>query len=66
MGQFGSEWLKSRTRKLDAWLAKLCSVPLLQSRPETVWSTRDAAPVMKPKHKAFEHILGVLGGGHRK
>ncbi len=39
---------------------------LLQSRPETVWSTRDAAPVMKPKQKAFEHILGVLGGGHRK
>jgi pyruvate,water dikinase len=39
---------------------------LLQSRPETVWSQRETGPVMQPKDKAIDHVLGILGGGHRK
>jgi pyruvate,water dikinase len=39
---------------------------LLQSRPETVWSRREAAAVLKPRAKAFEHVFAVLGGGDRK
>jgi pyruvate, water dikinase len=39
---------------------------LLQSRPETVWSRREAEAVLKPRAKAFEHVFAVLGGGDRK
>lgn len=38
------------------------NVLLLQSRPETVWATKDKAPVAKPTAKAFGHIFNVLGG----
>jgi pyruvate,water dikinase len=36
---------------------------LLQSRPETVWATRDAAPVAKPAASAMDHVLNLFGGG---
>ena len=35
---------------------------LLQSRPETVWATKEAAPVAAPKSKPFEHVFSLLGG----
>ncbi|HKT05324.1 MAG TPA: PEP/pyruvate-binding domain-containing protein [Rugosimonospora sp.] len=35
---------------------------LLQSRPETVWSPRDATPVAVPRTHAFDHVLHLLGG----
>jgi pyruvate,water dikinase len=38
------------------------SILLLQSRPETVWATKEKAPVAKPTEKAFGHIFNVLGG----
>lgn len=37
-------------------------VLLLQSRPETVWASKDAAPVAKPAAKPFDHIFKVMGG----
>ena len=37
---------------------------LLQSRPETVWSRRDAEPVVAPKAKALDHVFAVFGGKH--
>jgi pyruvate,water dikinase len=37
---------------------------VLQSRPETVWTQREAGPVVKPRASAFDHVLHVLGGGH--
>lgn len=40
------------------------AIYLLQSRPETVWSAKDAAPVAKPKATAFDHIFAALS--HRK
>ena len=39
---------------------------LLQSRPETVWATKDKAPVAKPTAKPFDHIFKVMGGASRK
>jgi pyruvate, water dikinase len=39
---------------------------LLQSRPETVWATKDKEPVAKPTAKAFDHIFNVLGGQNSK
>jgi pyruvate,water dikinase len=34
---------------------------LLQSRPETVWSSRRAAPVAAPRARAFDHVISLLG-----
>jgi pyruvate, water dikinase len=39
---------------------------LLQSRPETVWASKEAAPVAAPKSKPFEHVFSLLGGGAAK
>ena len=35
---------------------------LLQSRPETVWSKRDAAPVAQARVAAMEHVFAALSG----
>ncbi len=35
-------------------------VVLLQSRPETVWSARDRAPLATPKPRASDHVLAWL------
>jgi len=34
---------------------------LLQSRPETIWSAREAQPAARPKARAFDHVFEVLG-----
>ena len=36
---------------------------LLQSRPETVWSQRDAQPAMPVRASAFDHLMATLRGG---
>jgi pyruvate,water dikinase len=36
---------------------------LLQSRPETVWSSKEAAPVSRAKANPLEHVMSVFGGG---
>jgi pyruvate,water dikinase len=38
---------------------------LLQSRPETVWSKRDAEPVAAPKANPLEHVFAAFGGRSR-
>ncbi|HUI62508.1 MAG TPA: PEP/pyruvate-binding domain-containing protein [Steroidobacteraceae bacterium] len=35
---------------------------LLQSRPETVWSARDAAPVAKAADNPLAHVMSIFGG----
>jgi pyruvate,water dikinase len=35
-------------------------IHLLQSRPETVWSRRDAKPVAQPAARAYDHVLAAL------
>jgi pyruvate,water dikinase len=42
------------------------NVFLLQSRPETVWAAKDAAPVAAPKSKPFDHVFSLLSGGAGK
>jgi pyruvate,water dikinase len=37
---------------------------LLQSRPETVWSAREAEPIAKARATPFDHVFAALG--HRK
>ncbi|KRA82730.1 PEP/pyruvate-binding domain-containing protein [Altererythrobacter sp. Root672] len=39
------------------------NVLLLQSRPETVWSTKDAtAPVKPPEDNPLKHVMSIFGG----
>ncbi len=35
---------------------------LLQSRPETVWSSKDAAPVARPASDPLSHVMSIFGG----
>jgi pyruvate,water dikinase len=35
---------------------------LLQSRPETVWASREAQPIAQPKANALDHVLAALSG----
>ena len=35
---------------------------LLQSRPETVWSRREAQPIAKPTTNPLDHVFAVFGG----
>jgi pyruvate,water dikinase len=35
---------------------------LLQSRPETVWSSKEAAPVARPAADPLSHVMSIFGG----
>jgi pyruvate,water dikinase len=35
---------------------------LLQSRPETVWSAREAAPAARPAENPLSHVMSIFGG----
>ena len=37
-------------------------IHLLQSRPETVWSARDYAPVARPVENPLLHVMNIFGG----
>jgi pyruvate, water dikinase len=37
-------------------------IKLLQSRPETVWSSKDRAPVAKPAENPLHHVMKIFGG----
>jgi pyruvate,water dikinase len=38
------------------------NILLLQSRPETVWSARDTAPVKAPEADPLRHVMTIFGG----
>ncbi len=52
-----------RPQDIEWAVDKSGEVLLLQSRPETVWSAKDAAPVAAPKANPLEHVMSVFGGG---
>jgi pyruvate,water dikinase len=35
---------------------------LLQSRPETVWSARDASPTARASENPLSHVMSIFGG----
>jgi pyruvate,water dikinase len=35
---------------------------LLQSRPETVWSAKESAPVARPAENPLTHVMSIFGG----
>ena len=38
------------------------AILLLQSRPETVWSSKEAAPVARPSEDPLSHVMSIFGG----
>ncbi|MGH8864298.1 MAG: hypothetical protein ACREVZ_06590 [Burkholderiales bacterium] len=36
---------------------------MLQSRPETVWSARDPAPLAQAEEAAHHHVMKLFRGG---
>jgi pyruvate,water dikinase len=42
------------------------SLFLLQSRPETVWATKETAPIASPKRTAVDHVVSLMSGGSLK
>lgn len=46
------------------WAIELRSnaIYLLQSRPETVWSTKEATPVARPADNPLTHVMSIFGG----
>jgi pyruvate,water dikinase len=38
------------------------AILLLQSRPETVWSTKETAPAAAPQANPLAHLMTVFGG----
>jgi pyruvate,water dikinase len=46
-------------------IARDGAIYLLQSRPETVWSTREVQPVAAPRLRPFDHVLAGLSGKPR-
>jgi pyruvate,water dikinase len=38
------------------------AILLLQSRPETVWSAKEAAPVARPAENPLAHVMSIFGG----
>jgi pyruvate,water dikinase len=38
------------------------AILLLQSRPETVWSAKEAAPVARPSDNPLSHVMSIFGG----
>src|SRR5215472_16518051 len=46
---------------LDGDAPAASRIVLLQSRPETVWAARSAAPVAAPKARPADHVLSLFG-----
>jgi pyruvate,water dikinase len=38
------------------------AILLLQSRPETVWSAKESAPVARPAEDPLLHVMSIFGG----
>ena len=51
-----------RPQDIEWAIARSGEIFLLQSRPETVWSAKEQAPVAKPAESAVQHVLKFLGG----
>jgi pyruvate,water dikinase len=51
-----------RAQDIEWALDQQGNVLLLQSRPETVWSARDAAPVAPPTDNPLSHVMNIFGG----
>jgi pyruvate,water dikinase len=53
-----------RSQDIEWAIDRSGGILLLQSRPETVWSEKDKAPVSKPTQNPLEHVMNIFGGRH--
>jgi len=51
-----------RPQDIEWAVDKQGRILLLQSRPETVWSARDTAPVKAPEADPLKHVMSIFGG----
>jgi pyruvate,water dikinase len=51
-----------RPQDIEWAIAQSGEILLLQSRPETVWSSKDRAPVAKPAENPLHHVMKIFGG----
>ena len=51
-----------RAQDIEWAVDKLGRILLLQSRPETVWSAKDAAPIAEKKENPLNHVMNIFGG----
>lgn len=52
----------AKAQDIEWALDKDGNILLLQSRPETVWSAKDAASVTKPVDNPLAHVMNIFGG----
>jgi pyruvate, water dikinase len=58
------ERLYGRPQDIEWAVDRAGEIFLLQSRPETVWSAREPAPVARPAENPLQHVLRIFGGRH--
>ena len=51
-----------RPQDIEWAIARNGKILLLQSRPETVWSAKDAMPVARPMQDPHTHVMNIFGG----
>jgi pyruvate, water dikinase len=51
-----------RPQDIEWAIDRVGKIFLLQSRPETVWSAQDRAPVAKPAENPLMHVMNIFGG----
>jgi len=56
------ERLYGRPQDIEWAVDRAGEIFLLQSRPETVWSAKEQAPVARPAENPLQHVLRIFGG----
>ena len=51
-----------RPQDIEWAIDRVGRIFLLQSRPETVWSAKEARPVAAPAQNAVHHVMNIFGG----
>jgi pyruvate,water dikinase len=58
----GIERLYGRPQDIEWAVDHSGEILLLQSRPETVWSAKEQAPVVSPAENPLQHVIRIFGG----
>ncbi|WEK48008.1 MAG: PEP/pyruvate-binding domain-containing protein [Candidatus Andeanibacterium colombiense] len=54
-----------RPQDIEWAIDKSGALMLLQARPETVWSAKEAAPIAETPANPLHHVMNIFGGGRR-
>jgi pyruvate,water dikinase len=60
----GVERLYGRPQDIEWAVDRSGGISLLQSRPDTVWSAREQAPVARPAENPHQHVMRIFRGRH--